>query len=151
MKKSERYLAAVFTLMKRRDDVALSTSKTRLNNTELRLVGEILTAKYQGKRLISTELARRLRVTRSAVSQMVNRLEKEGLVRRAPDETDRKIAYVELTDEALTTYEKDIKGCEEFVERVVKEYGEEKFEQMYALFDEFMQCLEKEKNLIRAK
>ncbi len=151
MKKSEKYLAAVFTLMKRRDDIALSARKSRFNHTELRLIGEVLTAKYRGERVISTEIAYRLGITRSAVSQIVSRLEGQGVLRRAPDETDKKIAYVEIVEESLESHEKEVQDCLDFVEKLVKDYGEEKFEQMYTLFQEFMECLEKEKNLVDAK
>ena len=84
----------VFSLLKKREEIIISDKKTRFSNTELRLLFEILTAKYEGKRLISTQLAKRLGVTRSAISQIVNRLEEEGVVRRVADDVDRKIAYI---------------------------------------------------------
>ncbi|MFQ7077253.1 MAG: MarR family transcriptional regulator [Christensenellaceae bacterium] len=48
------------------------------------LLGEVILAGYDGKRIISTQLVARLGVTRSAVSQMVNKLEARGIVRRVP-------------------------------------------------------------------
>ena len=88
----DKYLNDVFTMMKYMDNVTISDRATRFSNTEIRLIGQILAFRYVGKRLISTQLAKLLGVTRSAVSQMVNHLEAEGILCRVPDEVDRKIA-----------------------------------------------------------
>lgn len=48
-------------------------------------------------RLTSGELSRRCRVTAGATTQRVDRLERDGFVRRVRDETDRRTTYVELT------------------------------------------------------
>ena len=56
-KKSERYLHMLFSFLKKREGIVLSEKMTHFNNTEIRLISEILSAKYEGKRLISTQLA----------------------------------------------------------------------------------------------
>ena len=48
-------------------------------------------------RLTAGELTRRCRVTPGATTQRVQRLEKEGLVARVPDEQDRRTVHVALT------------------------------------------------------
>lgn len=48
------------------------------NNTEMRLIGTIILNDECGKKLISTQIADNLGITRSAVSQIVNKLEKKG-------------------------------------------------------------------------
>ncbi len=143
--KSERYLNAVFKILKKREAIVLADRQTHFNDTEIRLIGEILSEKYEGRRLISTQLAQRLGVTRSAISQIVNRLESEGVVRRVPDEVDKKIAYIEVTGDILSTYQEDVNTCLDYIQRVVEKFGEDRFEQMYALITEFMDCLESEK------
>ncbi len=140
-KNKEKYLAATFGILKKKDGVVVSDKKTRFKDTELRLISEILAEEKKGKRLISTELARRLGITRSAVSQIVNQLEGEGVLRRVPDEVDRKIAYIEVEKSAMKSYEADMEVCAKFVGEIVEEYGEEKFETFCALFDEFMDCV----------
>ncbi len=148
---NEKYLNAMFAMLKKRENVAVSDKKMRFNDTELRLIGEILSAKWEGKRLISTQIARLLGVTRSAISQIVNRLEAQGVVKRVADDVDRKIAYVEVTDEILLQYQKEIKFCTDFAGRVVKSYGVEKFETLCALFDEFVDVIDQEKNAVEGK
>ena len=149
--KNEQYLGAVFALLKKRDGIAISDKKTRFNDTELRMLSEILAAKYEGRRLISTQLATLLGVTRSAVSQIVNRLEEQGVVVRVPDDVDRKIAYVEVTEATLVAYEEDLKTCLDFIGRVVEKFGEENFKKMCELYDGFMDLIQVERKAVRKK
>jgi DNA-binding MarR family transcriptional regulator len=140
---NEKYLSAVFSILKRRDGITLANRKTHFNDTELRLIGEVLDAKIENKRLISTQLATKLNVTRSAISQIVNRLEKKGVVKRVPDAIDRKIAYIEITEEMLASYKEDVEVYGAFIGGLVKEFGEDRFEQMCALMEEFLILIEK--------
>ena len=141
----EKYMYMLFSLMKKREDIIISDKKTQFNSTEIRLLFEILSAKHEGKRLISTRLASLLGITRSAVSQIVNRLEENGVVKRVADDVDRKIAYIEITDEIMEIYHEDLEKCQDFIERVVRNFGEEKFQTMYTLLNDFIEVLEKEK------
>ncbi len=141
---NEKYLSAVFSILKRRDEIALSNRKTHFKDTELRLIGEVLTAQKENKRLISTQLATKLRITRSAVSQIVNRLEKNGIVKRVPDAVDRKIAYIEITEETLAAYKEDMENYGAFIGGLVKKFGEEKFDQLCALLEELLELFEAE-------
>ena len=147
----DKYLNDIFTMMKYMDNVTISDRVTRFSNTEIRLIGQILAFRYVGKRLISTQLAKLLGITRSAVSQMVNRLEAERILRRVPDEVDRKIAYIEVTDEMLETYSEDLAACKAFIGKVVKKYGVEKFNLMVGYYIEFFELLNEEKEGFVAK
>ena len=142
---TEEYLLLLYETAKKREGFAVATKNTHFNDTELRLLAEILSANKEGKRLISTQLADRLGVTRSAISQIVNRLEKAGVVQRVADEVDRKIAYVEFTDKSLELYKKDWKICQQFISKVVEKFGEERFYEMCALSNEFIDLLTEEK------
>ena len=147
----EKYLNDIFTMMKNMDNLTVADKETHFNSTEIRMLGEILAARYVGKRLISTQLAQLLGITRSAVSQIVNRLEAQGIVKRVADEVDRKIAYVEITEETLETYGEDVKIYANFAGRVVKKFGVEKFNRMCAEFQEFCGLIEKERSNFIAK
>lgn len=143
--KNEQYLYAIFTMLKKREALAVSAKRTHFSDTELRLLAEVLSANYEGKRLISTQLAALLGITRSAVSQIVNRLEEQGVVRRVADAVDRKIAYIEITEGVLETYKDDLKLCAEFVGSIVEEFGEESFFTMTKLFGDFIDLIETKK------
>lgn len=145
---AENYLKEIFTLVRKVETLSTADRKTRLNNTEFRMLGEILCARYAGKRVISTQLAQMLGVTRSAISQMVSRLESQGVVKRVPDSVDRKIAYVELTETAYETYQKDLEVYVNFVGRLVEKFGKERFHEMISLVDEFCAlAMEEKKNI----
>ena len=100
MKNEKDYLRRIFLLSKKVEEIMQTDKSTPFNTTELRLMKELLIARLEGTRLISTQIAKRLGVTRSSVSQMVNKLEAQGIVRRQADEVDRKIAYILMTEEA---------------------------------------------------
>ena len=141
--KKEEYLAKMFSLLRKHDNIAIADKKTHFNNTELRMLSEIISAKYAGKRLISTQLAKQLGITRSAISQIVNRLEAKGIVKRVADEVDRKIAYIEISDGVLELYGEDIRNCIEFISKLIEEFGEERFDQLCTLYGDFMDLAQK--------
>ncbi len=142
---NQKYLSAVFSIIKKRDAIAVAGKNSHYNDTELRLIGEVLAARSEGERLISTEIARRLGVTRSAISQIVNRLESQGIIKRVPDDVDRKIAYIELTKSAMNEYEADMQTCAAFIGKVVSRFGEERFWQMCDMVTEFVDLVKSEK------
>ena len=143
--KHEKYLNALFALIKRNNSFIIADKKTHYNDTEIRLLYEVLTAKDRGERLISTQIADLLGVTRSAISQVVNRLEAEGVVKRVADDVDRKIAYIEVTESTLASYQQDKEICADFIVRVVDKFGEEKYNTLCVLFEEFMDEVEEER------
>lgn len=136
--RNEEYLGKIFTMLKKMEGVALTKVKSHFNNSEMRLLGEVILANYDGKRIISTQLADRLGVTRSAVSQMVNKLEARGIVKRVPDEVDRKIAYIELSDTALTYYNEEKGACCDFVGEIVEKMGADKLNELMNLSEQFI-------------
>ncbi|MBR2329712.1 MAG: MarR family transcriptional regulator, partial [Clostridia bacterium] len=134
--KKERYMANLFSLLHDRSSMITLQKGTHFNHTELRLIGEVVAAKYEKKRLISAQLAKTLGVTRSAISQIVNRLEEEGVLVRVADDTDKKIAYIELTDGIMDMYKEDLQTAVQCIGDVVEEFGEEKFDTLCAYFKE---------------
>ncbi len=136
--KEEAYLAQIFAIMKARNRIVFHDGKTHFNDTELRLISEIVSAMYEGKRLISTQLADLLGITRSAVSQIVNRLESQGVLERVADDVDRKIAYVVLAEGVLERYGEDLRICFRFLNKAVGRFGEERFFRLCNDFEAFI-------------
>ncbi|MGN1234965.1 MAG: MarR family transcriptional regulator [Christensenellaceae bacterium] len=134
---STEYLKQVFKIAKRMEYLSLAGFRSQFNNSEMRLIEEVALAKEAGERIISTQLAKSLGVTRSAVSQMVNKLEYKNVVKRIPDRIDHKIAYIELTDEAAAVYESERSVYCQSLETVVEKMGKDRFEQFIELADEF--------------
>jgi len=82
-------------------------STTRLLNTELQAEQGLSINDYEalhvlahteGRRLKRVELARRLLLTPSGVTRLLEGLEEAGLVERVSCPTDRRVAYAQLTD-----------------------------------------------------
>jgi DNA-binding MarR family transcriptional regulator len=140
---NEIYLGKIFAMFKKMEKIAMSQNDTELNNTELRLVSEILLSGYEGKRLISTQLAKKLNVTRSAVSQIVKNLESREIVKRVPDSVDKKIAYIELTDSAIGVYLKSKKIGEEFIGEMLRDFGKKNLDKLLELTEEFWETFER--------
>lgn len=139
--RNEEYLGRIFSMLKKMEGLALTKVKTHFNNSEMRLLGEVIVAGYDGKRVISTQLAARLGVTRSAVSQMVNKLEARGIVKRVPDEVDRKIAYIELSDTALTYYNEEKSSYCELIGELIEKLGADKLDKLLELSDLFIEAV----------
>ena len=133
----EAYLGKIQAMTRKLQNVVFVKGKKSFNNSELRMLEEIVAADKKGERLISTQLADKVGVTRSAISQMVNRLSEKGLVQRVPDDVDRKIAYIELTGNAKELYNAQRKRLGEVVAKVVADFGADKANQMLKLVDEF--------------
>ena len=138
---TKEYLGKIFVMIKQMESISVVSKKSRFNSSEIRLMTEVIMARYSGRGLISTQLASRLGITRSAISQIVNKLESEGIIRRVPDEVDKKIAYVELSEKAQEAYEEESAVAEEFVGRVLVEFGVAKLDKLLALADEFSKTI----------
>ena len=139
---NKEYLHKIFEMYRAVEYAINAQRHEKYNNTEIRLLNEIYYATAMGERLISTQLATRLAITRSAVSQMVAKLEKDGVLRRVADDVDRKIAYVELTEEAAATYKGLVEVLSESVGRVVAYMGVAKMDRYLTLSAEFSDAVE---------
>ncbi len=112
---------------KKLENADFFTGYDKLSKTEFRLLQEIIVAGKNGKNIISSHLAKKLGITRSAVSQIVTKLERENIVRRVASPTDRKIAYVQLSDYSRELYEAQCARANALMERIIAEFGEEEF------------------------
>ena len=128
----------MYAIGKRLEELKIFHRAMPFNNTEMRMMREIIAAKERGSRVISSGLAKLLGITRSAVSQMVKKLESKGVVRRVPDSRDKKIAYIELSDKARSIYEESRARVNGLLERIVAKLGAEKVEHFITGTNEFI-------------
>ncbi len=128
----------MYAIGKRLEELKIFHRAMPFNNTEMQMMREIIAAKERGSRVISSGLAKLLGITRSAVSQMVNKLESKGVVRRVPDSRDKKIAYIELSEKARSIYEESRARVNGLLERIVAKLGEEKVEHFITGTNEFI-------------
>lgn len=128
----------IYAIGKRLEELKIFHRAMPFNNTEMQMMREIIAAKERGSRVISSGLAKLLGITRSAVSQMVKKLESKGVVRRVPDSRDKKIAYIELSDKARSIYEESRARVNGLLERIVAKLGAEKVEHFITGTNEFI-------------
>ena len=83
MKETNEYLTQFMQILRKIENLDLFAATAKFSKTEFRILREIVTENERGNQIISSELARRIGVTRSAVSQIVNKMEKEGVIKRA--------------------------------------------------------------------
>ena len=139
---ANRLLQELYSIARRLESAQLFNHAFPFNNTEMQLIKEILRAKETGGRMISSRLAKVLGITRSAVSQMVSKLEAKNVVKRVPDDKDRKIAYIEHSDTARAQYE-DMKGrVNAILSSVIGELGDEKVETFVKSAHEFVDAFD---------
>ncbi|WP_288587042.1 MarR family transcriptional regulator [uncultured Methylobacterium sp.] len=84
----------------------INRALTRIGDARLKAVGlataqlPVLAMLKDGGRLSQIELARLAKVEQPSMAQLLVRMERDGLVRRIPDPTDRRSSLVSLTEEA---------------------------------------------------
>lgn len=87
--------------------------------------------------LTMSELSRMLLVSNGNATAVVDRLEKDGLARRRPSETDRRTVYVALTEEGLRAFEGMADLHEMEVDRLLSDLSDEDLEALTAIFRKF--------------
>ena len=134
---SGKYLNKLILTVKFMEGLDIMPANVNLTQTEFRLIREIVMEREAGNQIISSEIARRLNITRSAVSQLVNKLEKRGIVERKASPTDRKIFYVVLSESSLNVFKQQCDEANKLINRVVEVFGKEKTDQLIGLYEEF--------------
>lgn len=92
-------LLHVARAMEERVEKALA--EVELSGAKFGVLGHLVEAR---EAIPLSELANRVNCVRSNVTQMVDRLEAEGLVRRSPSGSDRRIILAELTESGRTRH-----------------------------------------------
>ena len=85
-----------------------------------------------------TELAERARMTKQAMSELVRRLEKEGLVERRPDPEDGRAKRVQMTEKGRGVTEAAQVTYREVIESWSRELQEGEFARLLKLLSELL-------------
>ncbi len=131
-----KYLIKLITAAKGLEKLDLFMGKATLSTTEFRLLQEVVIEQEKGQDIISSELARRLGITRSAVSQIVTKLEKANVVQRTASDFDRKIAYIRLSDYARSMFVQQCEQANAAMEELEKRFGKKRLENFFSEYDE---------------
>jgi DNA-binding MarR family transcriptional regulator len=92
---------------------------------------DVMAALYRRREAVSmSELSRMLLVSNGNATTVVDRLERDGLVRRTPSEADRRTVYVALTEAGLARFESLAARHEAEVSRVFGDMTESDVDQL---------------------
>jgi DNA-binding MarR family transcriptional regulator len=83
-----------------------------------------------GGRESMSELSRELGVSLSAMTQVANRLERQGLVERVFDESDRRVRFLQLTAQGEALMRSHEEAQLRRMERCLRQMGQEEAEQV---------------------
>lgn len=131
-----KYLIKLIETAKGLERLDFFMGQAALSKTEFRLLQEVILEQEKGKDIISSELARRLGITRSAVSQIVTKLENQNIVKRAAAEFDRKIAYIRLSDYAQTMFARQCERANSAMEELERQFGTDRLDRFIDEYDE---------------
>lgn len=105
-----------------------------LSGNEVMVLRAIIKRREQGDPdFTMSELSDSIDTTKSAVSQLVGKLEEKGLVERYMAKGDRRVVCVRMTDGGSSTYGTFHKGLDKLFDRYVELMGEEDTETMIKL------------------
>ena len=135
---TNKLMQDIYSICKKLDDIKIFYHAVPFNNTEMQMIREIVLVKESGEHIIASSLAKKLGITRSAVSQIVNKLEKNNIIKRFPDPMDKKVAFIELSENAVSVYEETKRRVNVFLEQVV----EKKVENFIKGANEFIDAFE---------
>lgn len=89
---------------------------------------------YSSKGIKASDLSKFLLITKPAISKLINTLEEKGFVERITDKSDRRVVYINITEEGEKILAKETEMFEEFTHKIVEKMGEEDTNEMIRLF-----------------
>lgn len=96
----ERIMAEMGRMRQIERRIMLSSQKyMKLNETDMRTLRKLISAKHAGRSVTPSELRTYLGISSASVTKMIDRLEANGHVRRTKHPTDRRSQCVEVTEE----------------------------------------------------
>lgn len=137
------YAIRLFKTIEDVDSFKLFGDSATLSGTEVRLLREVVSERSKGRDIISSELARRIGVTRSAVSQLVTKLEERDILVRTAAPDDKKIAYIRLSEHALTAFEAQCREINGLLEACVEKFGKDRARRLSVDAADFIDLMKK--------
>ncbi len=137
------YAVRLFNTLEEVNALKLFGDSAKLSRTEFRLLREVVSERSKGRDIISSELARRIGVTRSAISQLVTKLEERDILVRTSAPDDRKIAYIRLSDRALTVFEEQCKEVNALLSVCAEKFGKDRMQRLSVDTADFIDLMKK--------
>ncbi len=140
----DQYLYAMFRF--RRVGMILPQGSD-LNMTELIIMKDVVdNSSFSDNSIRTSEIQRELHITKSAISQAINSLEKKGYIERKTDTADRRRIIVTLTPTGEEVFEEIKQNVNQIMEEAISRLGEENTKQLIVLLNQASDISEDIKN-----
>lgn len=90
------------------------------------------------------DLARHMRITKSAASKTLQQLEQRGLIERSVDPHNRRNTFVSMTAAGRTFNAQQREKCDRFFDRVAQRVGEQRMRDIIRGMNELAQAMQEE-------
>ena len=130
----EQYMQA---MMRFRKICMILPQRSDLNMTELIVMkGIARNSSLSDNNTTVSEIQSKLHITKSAISQMMNSLEKKGYINREIDKVDRRKVIVTLTKAGKEVWKETKESADNNLEEFISRLGDEKTKQLIALLND---------------
>lgn len=116
--------------------------KHDISCSELSILKVIHESEKEDKKINVTELSIILKMSKSAISQLIAKLEKKSLVKRKINIFDKKINYITLTETAKVIYQDNQKKYSEIADKVIEKMGKKDSEELSRLLEKLSYIIE---------
>lgn len=129
-----------------------SRALTRLNDRKLKQLGltygqmPVLVALSTGNALSQKELARLARIEQPSMAQLLSRMERDGLVTRAPDPADGRASLISLTAQAKAKLPLARAALEDTNDQALAGFGGQDVETLRKLLGRFLANVETDRD-----
>jgi DNA-binding MarR family transcriptional regulator len=97
-----------------------------LSFNEVMICGMLYRQQKTDPPLTATELGERTNLLKSQINHILTNMEQRGLIERTRSTTDKRVVYVQLSEEGRQTYAREHTGVMEILKAVHEEFGSEK-------------------------
>ena len=105
--------------------LGINNFSNELTETEFKFISIVAEAEMKEQTINLTSISDELRVTRSAITQIANKLEKKEFIEKYTLPTNKKEIYLKTGKKATEQYNKIMEKISYFFEKLFKEIGQE--------------------------
>ena len=105
--------------------LGINNFSSELSETEFKLISLVAEAQENNHDIKLTEISEKLNVTRSAITQITNKLVEKKYIEKYTLETNKKEIYLKIGQKAIEQYNIVMGKITTFFERLFKEIGQE--------------------------
>ena len=108
--------------------LGINNFSSELSETEFKLISLVAEAQENNYDIKLSEISEKLNVTRSAITQVTNKLVEKKYIEKYTLETNKKEIYLKIGQKAIEQYNIVMSKITTFFERLFKEIGQEGIE-----------------------